>query len=51
MPGAGGTNLPVTSIGDQAFNYCTSLANVTIPGSVTSIGYAAVSPCHLTQRT
>ena len=28
----------VTSIGDSAFAYCTSLASVTIPDSVTSIG-------------
>jgi hypothetical protein len=35
----GTTNgLPVTSIGDSAFDDCTSLANVTIPNSVTSIG-------------
>ncbi len=36
--------LPVTSIGDWAFNGC-SLTSVTIPDSVTSIGGAAFSEC------
>ena len=31
----------VTSIGDQAFYYCTSLTNLMIPNSVTSIGFEA----------
>ena len=30
--------LPVTSIGDSAFRYCTSLTSVLIPNSVTGIG-------------
>ena len=37
--------LPVTSIGDNAFNSCTSLTNVTIPNSVTSIGNDAFDYC------
>jgi hypothetical protein len=35
----------VTSIGDYAFDYCTSLPSITIPGSVTSIGDYAFSDC------
>ena len=37
--------LPVTSIGDGAFAYCTSLTSVTIPNSVTSIGTEAFYSC------
>ncbi|GIT38148.1 MAG: hypothetical protein Ct9H300mP7_0690 [Verrucomicrobiota bacterium] len=36
---------PVTSIGDWAFYECTKLTRVTIPDSVTGIGYAAFSKC------
>jgi len=36
---------PVTSIGEQAFNLCTTLKSVTIPSSVTSIGANAFSGC------
>ena len=35
----------VTSIGDYAFIYCSSLTNVTIPYSVTSIGCGAFYEC------
>ncbi len=37
--------LPVTSIGNNAFAFCTSLTNVTIPDSVTSIGSWAFYRC------
>ena len=35
----------VTSIGEFAFDYCTSLTSVTIPDSVTSIGGSAFKGC------
>ena len=37
---------PVTSIGEFAVYYCTSLTSVTIPEGVTSIGEWAFSHCH-----
>jgi hypothetical protein len=37
--------LPVTSIGDYAFDSCTNLASVTIPASATSIGDYAFEQC------
>ncbi len=40
-----GGNYSVTTIGEWAFNYCTSLASVNIPNSVTTIGESAFSYC------
>ena len=43
---------PVTSIGDYAFVYCSSLTEVTIPEGVTSIGVGAFRACsRLTEVT
>ncbi|KAB2653079.1 MAG: leucine-rich repeat domain-containing protein, partial [Verrucomicrobia bacterium] len=38
-------NLPVTSIGDSAFAYCSGLTSMTLPNSVTSIGQKAFAEC------
>ena len=35
----------VTSIGDSAFSWCSSLTSITIPGSVTSIGNSVFREC------
>ena len=40
-----GTTYSVTSIGDKAFENCSSLTSVTIPNSVTSIGNSAFYNC------
>ena len=40
-----GTELPVTSIGNDAFHRCFSLTSVTIPNSVTRIGQGAFWGC------
>lgn len=37
--------IPVTAIGDRAFEYCSKLASVTIPSTVTSIGCSAFRYC------
>ena len=36
---------PVTSIGNHAFSYCSSLTSVTIPSSIKSIGTYAFQNC------
>ncbi len=38
--------LPVTTIGDYAFEYCDSLTSVTIPNGVTRIGEYAFESCY-----
>ena len=38
-------NQAVTSIGEEAFSYCSSLTSINIPNSVTSIGHRAFIGC------
>ena len=54
IPGAvssGGADYAVTGIGEHAFKDCKSLTSVTIPGSVTNIGYFAFMDSSLTDIT
>lgn len=45
----GSVNYTVTSIGTCAFYYCTSLTNITIPNTVTTIGNSAFAYSSLTE--
>ena len=40
----------MTSIGEAAFNYCTRLPSITIPGNVKTIGNAAFASCIFLQN-
>lgn len=47
----GGTSLPVTEIGYEAFMSCKSLYNVTIPDSITTISMRAFMDCPFSKIT
>ena len=40
-----GTTYSVTSIGYEAFSYCSAMTSIIIPNSVTGIGYSAFNQC------
>lgn len=44
-------NKKVTSIGKFAFSYCSGLTEITMPDSVTRIGFSAFSDCNVTVYT
>ncbi|MGN1044747.1 MAG: leucine-rich repeat domain-containing protein, partial [Candidatus Methanomethylophilaceae archaeon] len=41
----------ITSVGDRAFSQCSSVTSLTIPGSVTSIGFFSFSELAITSLT
>lgn len=47
----GGTSLPVTEIGDEAFFGCVELASVTLPDTIVTIGDRAFMQCGFTEFT
>lgn len=42
----GGQNYEVTSIGNNAFQFCGNLTSITIPNSVTTMGYSIFQHCY-----
>lgn len=41
-----GVTYSVTAIGNQAFQYCSNMTSITIPGSITRIGESAFAECY-----